>query len=369
MPEAKLISADSHVLEPPDLWLSRVPEKFKGRAPRMISLEQGDAWIIEGAMDPINFGLNQCGGLPAEERSPWIRWEDCRKGGHDPAARLQEIDQDKVDIEILYPTPRVGLSLWWNRIDPEFHIAMIRAYNDWLSEFCSYAPDRLRGLAIMPNVGVDAAIAEMHRALKLPGISGVNIGQYPHGGLEISPDDDRFWAAAQEAESSVNIHVSFATEAPGEHHRLRVSGEFRFLDAPNRVLQFMRSGVFDRFPDLNLVFSEVDCGWVPYMIERLEIMYQRGAPGSRQRSNKLNPKSYFGKNIFWAYITDHFGVEVRHKIGVSQIMWSSDYPHGATDWPNSWDTINADFAGVPEEERDLILAGNAARVYHLPTAG
>ena len=108
MREYRLVSGDSHVLEPPDLWTSRVPEKFRERAPHMVSLPQGDAWIIEGALDPINFGLNQCGGLPREKRVGWIRWEDVRKAGYDPAARLAELDQDGVDADILYPTPRLG---------------------------------------------------------------------------------------------------------------------------------------------------------------------------------------------------------------------------------------------------------------------
>ena len=110
----KLISADSHINEPPDLWRDRVPAKFRDRAPRIEHFEQGDAWVMEGALDAINFGANCYAGLPAEQRSPWIPWEDVRAGGYDPAARIAEQDEDGVDAEILYPTPRVGNQVFWH---------------------------------------------------------------------------------------------------------------------------------------------------------------------------------------------------------------------------------------------------------------
>ena len=142
----KLISGDSHVNEPPELWRDRVAAKFADRAPRMQRFEEGDAWVIEGAIDPVHFGLNQCASDPIEKRSRWIKWENVRRGGFDPAERIKEIDIDGVDGELLYPTPRLSNGIWWNREDAEFQTSLIRAYNDWLSEYCTHAPDRLFGL-------------------------------------------------------------------------------------------------------------------------------------------------------------------------------------------------------------------------------
>ncbi len=114
-----------------------------------------------------------------------------RAGGYDPEARVAEQDQDGVDAEILYPTPRVGNQIVWHVSDPDFHLACVRAYNDWLSEYASHEPDRLWGVALMPNIGTDVAIDELHRALALPGMRGVLLGQYPHGGEQMSAADDR----------------------------------------------------------------------------------------------------------------------------------------------------------------------------------
>ena len=137
----RLISADSHVNEPPDLWTSRVDARFADRAPRIESFDQGDAWVLEGVADPINFGMNACAGLAPEDMRGWIRFEDMRAGGYDPHARTQEMDADGVDAEVLYPTPRLSQGIVANT-DTDFHLACIRAYNDWLSEYVVVAPER-----------------------------------------------------------------------------------------------------------------------------------------------------------------------------------------------------------------------------------
>ncbi len=118
--------------------------------------------------DPINFGMNACAGLDPEEMKGWVRFDDIRRGGYDPAARLEEMDRDGVDAEVLYPTPRLSNAIIANR-DVEYHTAMIRAYNDWVVEYVEYAPERFGGLAILPNRGVEGAVAELERVIDRPG--------------------------------------------------------------------------------------------------------------------------------------------------------------------------------------------------------
>ena len=139
----RLISGDSHVNEPGDLWTARVPAALRDRAPRIESFDEGDAWIIEGVDEPINFGMNACAGLEPEQMKGWSRFEDMRHGGWDPKVRLTEMDRDGVDAEVLYPTPRLSNALVAHR-DTDYHLAMIRAYNDWLSEYVEYGAGSLR---------------------------------------------------------------------------------------------------------------------------------------------------------------------------------------------------------------------------------
>ena len=144
----RLISADGHVNEPPDVWVDRVPAAMRDRAPKVVRFDEGDAWVIEGVKDPINFGMNACAGLPPDQMKGWCRFDEIRRGGFDPVARIDEMDADKVDAEMLYPTPRLSQAIIANP-DVEYHLAMVRAYNDWLAEYCSYAPERFGGLAIV----------------------------------------------------------------------------------------------------------------------------------------------------------------------------------------------------------------------------
>ena len=373
MPTYTLISADAHINEPPTLWQDRVPEKFKSRAPRMERLEQGDAWIMEGALDPINFGNNISGGLPPEQCTAWKRWEEAPRAGYDPAARLLAQDEDGVDAEILYPTPRPSLNLLGNNKDPEFHLACIRAYNDWLSGFCGHAPDRLLGAALMPTLGLTSALDELERTMKLPGLRTPLLGQWPSAGPTLATEDDAFWAALVEMDRPLSIHISVSPGATGEGDRdpnrtaIGARGELRHTVTPANCIEFIYGGVFDRLPTFNVVFAECDSGWVPYVKEQLDNRFKRLHPDRRPKIKEL-PSYYFDHHISTTYITDYYGVVNRHFIGVSQMMWSSDYPHTGADFPYSWKTINKHFEGVPEDEKHEILAGNAARVYKLDVA-
>jgi len=366
-PGYRLIDADTHINEPPGLWTERVPAKFKDRAPHMKRFEQGDAWVLEGVKDPINFGSNASAGIPLPDRSAWVRWEDIRPGGYDPKARLLEMDADLVDAAVIYPTPRISHLVIANP-DPEFHLAMVQAYNDWLSEYCEHDPSRLGGIMLVPNRGVADAVREIQRVADRPGIVGALIGCYPHGDLNLSEEDDPVWQEIAGRGMPLHIHVALVNEyprdiyAPGAITEGLVMGYLRFRDVPGRMLQFLEGGVFNRFPELTIVLAEVDAGWVPYVKEQVDNRVLRREYGAEMRKKRL-PSSVIEEHFYYTYITDHFALRNRHAIGVERLMWSTDFPHGGSDWPNSVRTIHADFADVPGRERDLILAGNAHRLY------
>jgi predicted TIM-barrel fold metal-dependent hydrolase len=358
----RLISADTHVNEPPDLWTSRVSSALVDRVPRIQRFDEGDAWIIEGVADPINFGMNACAGLDPADQKGWVHFEDIRHGGYDPKARLLEMDKDGVDAEILYPTPRLSGAIGATT-DPELHHAMVYAYNDWLSEFAAEAPARFGGLAILPNRGVDAAVAEVERVWGRPGIRGFLMSAFPTGKLSPSPEDDKLWAALTERNSTLNIHVALVSGMPSAH-RSPLPGYGRFFDAPNRIVQLIFAGIFDRFPTLQVVFAEVDSGWVPYFKEQIDGNYLRLRATSDFTIRDL-PSRYVDRHVHTTFLNDAFGVRVRRDVGVANMLWSSDYPHISANWPNSQILLEATFsaAGVTADEKELLLVGNAARLY------
>jgi predicted TIM-barrel fold metal-dependent hydrolase len=340
---------------------------MRDRVPHLERFDEGDAWVGEGVTEPINFGLNAAATFSRFERKAWVRFEDISPGGYDPAVRLSEMDADLVDAAVFYPTPRISQIVIANQ-DAELHLAMIQAYNDWLIDYCSHDPSRLGAIVLLPNRGVDQAVAEIERVAAQTSVVGALVGCYPHGDKDLDVEDDKVWQALVDAGLPLHIHVKLVDDAPqdvyapGRITAGRAAGDLRFLDAPAIMVQFLNSGVFDRVPDLDIAMVEVDAGWVPYVKEQMDNRFRRRAT-SRDARLKPLPSQVIEDHFYFTYITDHYAVANRHRIGVDRLMWSSDFPHSGSDWPDSWRTIDADFADIPRAERDQILAGNALRLY------
>lgn len=357
-----LISADSHVNEPGDLWVDRVPSSLRDRVPRVERFEQGDAWVIEGMDGPMPIGLNACAGQDPRLRQNWVRFDEIRPGGWDPAARVQEIEVAGVDAEVLYPTPRLAQAIYATT-DLELHLALVRAYNDWLGEYAAYDLTRFRALPILPNRGTAHALAEIDRVGDLDSTGGFLIGAYPNGTLEPQEEDAPVFKALEERGISLNIHVALTNTMPVQKNLLALPAAGRFTGATKHLIDLIFSGVFDRYPDLQLVFAEVDCGWLPYFKEQLDDGYQRYR--FRFDIRKL-PSEYIEEHVHFTWVTDTFGVDNRQHIGVDKMLWSSDYPHGSSNYPNAWSPTMAAMVGVPLAERRLMLVDNAVRLYRFP---
>ena len=143
----------------------------------------------EGVTEPINFGFNASAKLLRSDRRPWVRFEDIPAGGYDPAERLEEMDEDLIDAAVFYPTPRLSHIVIANQ-DPDLHLAMVQAYNDWLIDYCAYEPSRLGAIVLLPNRGIDQALAEIERVGHRTGVTGALMGCYPHGDTDLIEEDD-----------------------------------------------------------------------------------------------------------------------------------------------------------------------------------
>jgi len=161
----QLISADSHVLEPPHIWTTYMPKKFHDKVPRVVSDgEGGEAWQFAPDIPPAPIGIYASAGRSHDD----IRWTGvtfaaANQGNFRGEPRLQEQDLDGVDAEVLFGSARM-MSHFYSDPDPEFQLAGVQAYNNWIAEeFVKAAPDRLIGLGCMPALDVAAAIKEMER--------------------------------------------------------------------------------------------------------------------------------------------------------------------------------------------------------------
>ena len=379
IPKLHIVDADTHVNEAPDLWEKRMPSRYRERAPRVVDLPRGQAWLCDGMPIPITTLINVAGQSPVgwQPIAP-DGYRSMRPGGWDPAARLADMDIDMIGIHVLFPSYAlimVRAQAGGGEIDREFHLALVRAYNDWMSEISSAAPERLWGLAILPITGVDDAIAEAKRARDLAGIRGVVPLTWPNGGGDPKPDDERFWSAIEEMELPVNLHIGFG-EAGGADPDLPknpdIMARLQSMPVINRertassmmpvLSEFILGGILERHPKLRLALVETGIGWIPFWCEQTDDNFLRHRFWTKCNLPML-PSDYWRRQCFATFQVDSYGLRNRDMVGVETILWSSDYPHSGADWPSSRRTIAEQMRGIPEAEQALILGGNARRLY------
>jgi predicted TIM-barrel fold metal-dependent hydrolase len=365
MPQYQLISADSHVNEPPDLWATRVDKQYRERAPRLaldIPGKEGAYFLYEGyAPHPIGIGFGA--GKSPEELKTFLTqatYADARAGGWDPAERMKDNAVDGVEADVLYTT--LGFRIFWLK-DPGLQADCFRIYNDWLAEFCSYAPQKMAGLAMISLYDPKAGARELERCAKL-GLKGAMIWCSPPQDQPYSSDIyDPFWAAAEEMKMPVSLH---AITGMGES---QTSLSARYMlstvishEVEKTLSTLIFTGVFDRFPRLQIVSAENNIGWIPYYLQRMDRVAARSR-ASAGFTMQLKPSEYFQRQIWATYIDDYVGVQSRQFIGADRIMWSSDYPHQASTWPHSQDVVARDFKDATPEDIFKITRGNVSRLY------
>jgi len=362
------VSADGHVVEPADLWTTRMDKRFRDRAPHVDSRPEGDYYIIDD-LTPYPAGLD--GAIMEDKLAGKIktlsghRHADTRPGAWDPHARLCDQDLDHLRAEVVYPGV-FGLQFFQVR-DPELQRECMRVYNDWISEFCAVAPQRLFGAALLPlNGPLEWAIAEAERVAK-KGLCSVMIPAERPEGTYGHPDFEPLWAALQELGLPVALHSGSGAKEPIFGMVARMGIGYGFTDM--KLFQPMRgltdllwSGVPARYPKLRFVIVEGGIGWIASVLRTMDHWW---ADHHHWMEPKLEetPSAYF-KRQFWAtFEDDPAGIRTRDLIGADRLMWGADYPHTEGVWPHSREQIAKDFAGVPEGEVYQIVVGNAARLY------
>jgi len=380
----RYISADGHFESPPEQWIHRVPKQYRERAPRRIKLANGrDALLIEGR--PLVYGgTSLYGGRAPEDFDPTVLDFDSTPGCGSAEQRLREQDIDGIDAEVLFALDVRNSAIR----DKAAFIGIIQGFNDYLAEeYCAVDRDRLIGVAVLPNIGADEDIAEMERCKRM-GLKAVWLSTFPSGQSFPSAEDDRFWAAALHLDMPVIVHTSFPTKVGSRETRLfkyprEPQGENRpptdFVQRFARqgphhsgsveASQLVISGVFDRFPRLQIYWAENNVGWLPYFYEQIDHEYSinrfwaeryLGLPRLKHR-----PSEYLKEHAYWGFFEDHVGVKLRHEIGVDRMMWSTDFPHVVTRWPHSLEMMDSQMKDVPEEERHKMAAGNAVKFFRL----
>jgi predicted TIM-barrel fold metal-dependent hydrolase len=376
----ELIDADAHVNPPPTFWDAYLPKAFADRGPK---IEEGGPdethdWVVfEGSRKPLNMMSSTVG--QGRNFRPVGRRSDIQSGSWEPAARLDDMVRDGVSRAVLFGGGPLGTA------DNDLYLASFTAYNRWLADFCRHDPKHLFGVAYLPMQDIDQSTLMLKEAARL-GHKAVNIPAFPQsktgtagGGFAAqvlaltgdpdgelqydNPEFDRFWKACVDLDLAVTIHLGARVARPQMT---------RFL--PNLVMSkvcmaepiaiMIFGGVFERFPALRFAAIESGVGWMAWMAEYMNSIYVNQRHWL-QLDLKHQPSFYMDQNVYGSFIRDPVGIRNRHLPGGRNIMWSTDYPHSETTWPDSRAVLDRQFAGLSNDERRPIVHDNALRFFGL----
>ena len=370
-----LISVDDHVQETPDVWTSRVSQSKWGHLiPQIETLPSGEQrWLVNG--QPISrSGVASVGALMSDPVIEPQRWEDVPEAAYVPEERLKAMDVDKVDYAVLYPNVAGLAGEVLARIeDPELELACVQAYNDWILEEWAATSPRLIPQCIVPLSSLDVAAQEIrrsvsrgHRGVVFPSVP-MHLRDLPHIN---DPDYDVIWQTCQDLEVPIGFHAgassrlqfpAFEGLSPGQSSAL--ANITRPISSVPVVANFLYSRILMRFPRLKIVFAETTLTWATYILELADHQFERQR--LIQEGYTMTPSEMFRQSCYFTGWYDRTGIRTRHSIGVDNIMWGTSFPLATSVWPESAKAIERCFEGVPAQEREQMLFGNAVSLYKI----
>ena len=399
-PETELpliISVDDHILEPRTLWQEQLPPSLRDRGPRVVrekvSLEfkgghygftRGDEsgklcdlWLYEDLVTPTGLLHAAVGYAPEDQINVPAIYEDFRPGTYDRAARLADMDENHVEAAINYPNtfPRFAGQGFAERSDKDLALACLQIYNDWMIEdWCGgEGAGRLIPLTLVPLWDPTLAAAEVRRCAA-KGSYAIGFSENPSklGCASMhSGEWDVLWDACMESDTTVSMHIGSSSTMPSTSADapLGVSMALSSQNAQGSLTDWVFSGTLSRFPRLKIAFAESQIGWMPYLIERMDIVAREGAAAGVQLDR---PPSEIVKGRVWGCVfDDQHGLKSRDAVGLEHILFETDYPHTDGTWPESRSVAHrlCHGAGMNAGECYEFLRGNAIRAYGLERFG
>lgn len=373
-----VVSVDDHVLETPDLFEGRLPAKFAADAPRIVrGPEGGDFWLLEGTPDGMG-DWNVAAGRPMSQWSiEPLQYDEVRRGGWDPRARLVDMDLTGMIASVCFPSGIWGFAgqRFMRMKDRELGAACMRAYNDWVREVWSEPdPNRLVAYQVPWFHDMDLAVAEIERNAAL-GVRCVSFSENPEKlGLPslYSGFWDPFFRACEETGTVINLHVGSSSHISKPSHESPEEVSLALFGANSMLasVDWLYSQIPVRFPDLKIVFSESGIGFLPMLLDRLEHI-QRYREYEMIRFSwtdpDLTPVEVFRRNFYFTTYWDPIAFRVIDQIGSDRVMLEVDYPHPDSIWPDVQSRCRLQLDGLSEEAIRRVTYENAADVYGIDT--
>jgi len=363
-----VVSADSHMMEPADLWKTRLDARFRNRAPEVIrnsnSRSKALLFVAEGA-PPFPVASGFAAGRSGNELKEFMSsgYEAARPSGWDPVERVKDQEIDGIDAEILYPT--LGMTVF-AMPDAELQRACFGVYNDWLAEFCRHDPRRLYGVGLISLEDIDLAVADGER-IAGQGMRGAMIWGSP-------PDDrpysdrayDPFWQAVSEHRLPVSLHI---ISGRGAHStKVKRNAGVVYATVTHEVQESLATlvfgGVLERFPELRVVSAENDVGWIPHFMHRMDHGFEKYSSMLPDKLS-LHPSEYVRRQVSATFQNDPVVAATWELFGEDNYMWASDFPHSDSTFPESHAWIDKNFETAPEAIRRKIVYTNAVELYQM----
>lgn len=379
-----VIDVDAHVTEPPDLWADRLPAKWRDRAPRVRRGDDGrDRWFVGDDAVMLTVGHTATAGYGAPFPAAPATFDDVPAAARDASARLAYLDSIGVWAQVLYPNVGgFGNQAFLALEDPELMLACVRAYNDWITEWCATDPSRLLAVTATPFWDVHATVTEVERCAALGHRGILFTGEPQTFGLPLLGDQswDPLWRVAAETGMPISFHIGggdFA--APFTAQRIAAHGIAAtyvkasvqlFLENGVQILDLLLSGVLPRFPDVRFVSVESGVGFIPFLLEAADYAFVEAAMRRERPEFELLPSEYFHRQVYGCWFFEELALQrLVDRIGATNLLFETDYPHPICLYGNVREKIDAALGDSPAEVRRQILWDNAAALYRVDAPG
>lgn len=370
--EHRLVSVDDHVVEHPTVWRERVPSHLADRAPHLEEDEDGrHVWVVDGRRTPLGASAS-LGALVADGAEPPRRFEDVPIAAWDPHARLDAMDDDGVDVSVLYPTV-AGLAgeAFGAITDPELELACVQAWNDWLVDEWANTSPRFVPQCVLPLWPPEAAVAELERAVER-GHRGLVFPPLPQLLRDVPGQDhegwDRLWSACASLGVPVAFHAGAAPQLqapawPG--YPDAVAAAFDGVTRPFSSALVMANALLSQLlvphPDLQVVFAEDSVGWGAFTLETMDYLVR--VDRLNVDTYELLPSEVFARQCHLVGSYERVLLDRDGLVRPERVLWGTNFPLATSTWPTTAEAVATALGSVPEDGRHLILSGNADRLY------
>lgn len=391
-----IISVDDHLVEPADLWTSRLPKKYHDACPHVIYAPQDDTPILDGAMyiekpgttgkpvawwvyEEYHYSIKRliaAAGFPPEEvELKGVTYDEMRKGCWDRDARLADMSVNHVEASLCFPNyPRFAGQIFLRARDKVVSKLCVEAYNDFMVEqWCAGSGGRMIPLCIVPLWDAQLAAAEVRRNAAR-GVRAVAFSECPYW-LDLPTIHSGYWdpffEACDETSTVVCMHIGSGTrttrtgaDAPDAIHAVNI-----FTNSACSLTDYLYSGVLARYPNLKLLYAEAQIGWIPYVVERVDDVWRTHLWAAGEKRLTEPPSTSYYRQVHSCFFKDTVGLKLLDEVGVDNVLFETDYPHQDGTWPRTRDLAAQMFDGIEQSKVDKILRGNAVRLFGLDLPG